>query len=328
MVGLAAARRLLASGWSVDLTGRDESRMPAVVADGGARFIASDRRDQRQLTRALTAGADLVVDCACYTADDARLLLPLLGDVGSVAMISSKAVYVDAAGNHVNSDVKPHFEGAIRESQATMAPRSIPYDSREGYGANKVAAELVLLDSGAAVSVLRASKVHGPWSANPREWVFVRRVLDGRQAVAIARRGRSVDHTTAAANLAALIETVATRPGARILNSADPDAPTTLEIARTVAARLGHAWHEMLVDGAEPGSTPWDAPHPIVLDTSASIELGYEPAGTYSETVGEAVDWLAEAGHGDAGRATYDELFARHLDYAAEDRLMASRNVL
>jgi hypothetical protein len=41
-----------------------------------------------------------------------------------------------------------------------MAPSDIDCNSREGYGANKVAAENVLLDSGMAVSVLRPSRIH------------------------------------------------------------------------------------------------------------------------------------------------------------------------
>ena len=52
-------------------------------------------------------GADLLVDCTCYTAQDAADLLPLARDAASTVLISSKAVYVDAAGHHSNSQVKP-----------------------------------------------------------------------------------------------------------------------------------------------------------------------------------------------------------------------------
>lgn len=105
-------------------------------------------------------------------------------------------------------------------------------------------------------------------------------------------------HTTAAANLAALIETVAHRPGTRVLNSADPDAPSALEICRTIAGHLGHEWEEVLLDDTAPaglGRTPWDSPHPIVLDTSAATALGYQAAGTYAATIAPALDWLVDA---------------------------------
>ena len=242
-------------------------------------------------------------------------------------MISSKAVYVDRDGNHSNSATKPRFDGPISETQPTMAPGSGDYMSREGYGANKVAAEQVLLDSGCPVTVLRPSKIHGPGSRQPREWVFVKRVLDRRPAVFLAHRGAGVDHTTAAANIAALIEVAAESPGARVLNSADPDAPSALEIARTIARQLDHSWQEVLLDDAPAdglGRTPWDAPHPIVLDTTAALELGYVPAGDYAATVADMVDWLVTAAQGGEGSdllpAPDDEYFAPLLDYPAEDR--------
>ena len=57
----------------------------------------------------------------------------------------------------------------------------------------------------------------------------------------------------------------------------------------------------MLLDDAPAdglGRTPWDAPHPIVLDTSAALELGYEPVGDYAATVADEVDWLVAAARG------------------------------
>jgi nucleoside-diphosphate-sugar epimerase len=255
-------------------------------------------------------------------------LLPLAQVAGATAMISSKAVYVDAAGNHTNSPTAPHFDGPIRETQPTVAPGAGDYTTADGYGANKIAAEQVLLDSGLPVTVVRPSKVHGAGGTRPREWVFVKRVLDRRPAVFLADRGAGVDHTTAAANIAALVETIAANPGPRILNSADPDAPSGLEIARTIAQLLDHDWEEILLDeGADTrlGRHPWEAVHPIVLDLTAAADLGYEPAGTYAETVGEEVYWLVAAARdqktSDLARLD-NEYFAQYLDYEAEDRYL------
>ena len=64
-------------------------------------------------------------------------------------MISSKAVYVDAGGRHSNSDEPPRFDGPVPETQATLPPGAGEYNTRDGYGANKVAAEQALLESGA-----------------------------------------------------------------------------------------------------------------------------------------------------------------------------------
>lgn len=326
LVGRAVARRLVDAGWLVDLTGRDPRKLPSDLAEAGAVFHPVERSDADATARLVGAGADLLVDCLCFTAADARGLLPVLTDVGSAVMLSSKAVYVDSDGNHVNSPVKPRFNGAVREDQPTLPPdESGAYDSAEGYGANKVAAEQVLLDSGHPVTVVRASKVHGEGAAPAREWVFVRRVLDRRRVLLLADGGRGVDHPTAAANLACLVETVADRPGARILNSADPDAPDARAIARTIADHLGHSWEEVLLDGSAPadlGRTPWSAPNPIVLDMSAAESLGYRPAGDHATTVREAVDWLIRTA--DEQRALNHPFFDGRFDYAAEDDYLAS----
>ncbi|MCX4811218.1 NAD-dependent epimerase/dehydratase family protein [Streptomyces sp. NBC_01239] len=328
LVGRATALRLLGSGWQVDVVGRNPAHMPPELTDVGGKFIAADRADQGQTQAALGAGADLLVDCLCFTAADARSLLPLAANSVATVVISSRAVYVDAEGNHVNSDVPPHFATPITEAQPTLPPTTdIDYRSREGYGANKVAAEQVVLESGLPVSVLRASQIHGIGASPAREWAVVKRVLDGRTALLLARRGVGGVHTTAAANLAALIETVAHRPGTRVLNSADPDAPSALEICRTIAGHLGHEWEEVLLDDTAPaglGRTPWDSPHPIVLDTSAATALGYRPAGTYAATIAPALDWLVDAAR-DGQPPSDADYFAEYFDYAAEDAFLAKR---
>jgi nucleoside-diphosphate-sugar epimerase len=326
LIGRATARRLLAAGWRVDLTGREPARLPADIAAAGGGFIPADREDSGQLGAAFGDGADLLVDCLCYTAHHARMLVPLAKDAGSTVMISAKAVYVDADGNHANSPTAPRFDGPISEAQPTMpqAGPDIDYRSREGYGANKVAAERVLLDSGAPVTVLRPGKVHGEGASTPREWVFVKRALDRRPAIFLARRGRGVDQPTAAANIAALIEVAAANPGLRILNSADPDAPSALQISRTIARLLGHDWQEVLLDdGADEslGRHPWDVPHPVVLDTTAATQLGYTPAGDYAATVNDEVEWLVSlARHGAPTLPGADDpYFGPMLDYSRED---------
>jgi nucleoside-diphosphate-sugar epimerase len=239
LVGSAAAQTLADAGWEVSATGRKEARFPRRLRAAGVRFIASDRYSPGGLRDLLHDGADVVVDCVGYSADHARMLLSYRQSIGSLVFISSKAVYVDAQSRHSNSDQPPDFAEPVTEKQATMAPSDSDYNTREGYGANKVAAERVLLDSAMTVSVLRPSRVHGVGGTRPREWVFVKRILDGRPVVLLASGGRGINHPTAAVNLAALVEFCASRPASRILNAADPDAPDGLTISRLIAAHLG-----------------------------------------------------------------------------------------
>jgi nucleoside-diphosphate-sugar epimerase len=324
-IGRATAARLLAAGWQVDLTGRDPAHMHPSLETAGARFH-----------RGLPAvSPDLLLDCACFTAVDAERLLPLARQAGSTVMVSSKAVYVDARGRHSNTDEPPRFDGPVRESQPTMAPGRGDHTTREGYGANKVAAEQVLLDSGLPVTVLRPSKVHGAGSRLAREWVFVKRALDRRPVVLLAHRGEGGDHPSAAVNIAALIEVVAARPGTRILNAADPDAPNGLEISRAIARHLGHEREEILLDDGAPaglGGHPWGRRPPVVLDTSAAVALGYSPVGDYATTVADVVDWLVQAARGGEDATLLptpdDPTFAPLLDYAAEDAYLRTHHEL
>lgn len=334
LIGRAAALRLLAAGWQVDVTGRNPAHMPSQLAAAGARFVAADRSDDSQLQAALGGGADLLVDCVCYTAADALLLLSLARNATSTVLISSKAVYVDADGNHSNSDAPPRYDGPVRETQPTLPPGDMDYQSRVGYGPNKVAAEHVALDSGLPITVVRPSRIHGVGAARPREWVVVKRALDRRGVVLLANRGNGIVHPTAAANIAALIETAAAKPGARILNCADPDAPSALEIFRAIARHLRHTWEEVLLDDTAPdtlGRTPWDSPHPEVLDTSAAEALGYRPAGDYATTVAAEIDWLLDSARaGDRAGIlpkTEDPYFSRFFEYAAEDAFLAGRKL-
>ncbi|MGA7271384.1 MAG: NAD-dependent epimerase/dehydratase family protein, partial [Acidimicrobiia bacterium] len=332
VIGRATAARLLACGWSVRLVGRNPAHLPTNLASAGATFVVADARRPDQLAEIARQGGDMLVDCLCYTARDAERLLPFLARFASSVMISTKAVYADGAGNHVNSSGAPRFPVPIDEAQPTLTPGDGNYTTPAGYGANKVAAEQVLLESGAPVTVIRASKVHGPGGSRPREWVFVKRALDQRPAVFLAGRGAGVDHMTAAANLAALIDLVAANPGRRVLNCADPDAPSAVEISRIIAHILGHEREEILLDeDCDPnlGRHPWEAPRPIVLDTSAATRLGYIPVGDYAFTVEESVRWLAAQARFEDGAAALpgldEEFFAPMLDYGAEDRYLAAR---
>lgn len=327
MLGRAVAWRLVRAGWSVEVTGRDAAKMPGDLLAAGVRFVPSDRRNSQALAAVIGAGADLLVDALCFTAADAKQLLPHLPDIASTVMFSSKAVYVDGAGNHVNSEVPPRFSEPIEESAATLAPsNTLAYDSPEGYGANKVAAELELLDSGSPVSVVRASKVHGAAAANPREWVYLKRVLDQRPVIFLAEAGLGGDHTTAAVNAAALVETVAAVPGRRILNSADPDALNGREISRIICHYLGHSWEEILLDHSAPtglGAHPWDYSPQIVLSTQESLKLGYVPVGSYAQTIPLELDWLLAR---PANQPELDnQLFAGYFEYALEDRFLAAK---
>ncbi|MBD3940909.1 NAD-dependent epimerase/dehydratase family protein [Microbacterium sp. NEAU-LLC] len=295
-IGGAAASRLARAGWAVDVTGRSPELMPQQLRDAGVRFHEIDRDDTSAIERLIGSGADLLVDLLAYRAAQARALVPALGAVGSPVVISSRAVYVDAEGHHINGDAPPRFPVPLAESHPTLPPAGDDVDpyTREGYAPCKVAVERVLLDSGLPVTVIRPSKVHGRWARNARTRMFVERMVRGDEAIPLARRGASIDHLTAADNTAALIETVAGSPAARVLNSADPDAPSAAEIVRAIGDAL--EWRgriELLPGDEDRGAHPWAAPNPIVLDTTAARRLGYRPVGRGIDLIADEARWVA-----------------------------------
>jgi len=326
-VGRAVAAELARAGWVVRGTGRSRDRFPGALASAGVSFGLSDRRDHRALAQVIGEGTDVVVDCLCYTAAQAEQLLEHRERIGSAIVVSSKAVYVDDVGNHSNSEQPPRFEVPVREDQPVMEPDfSGEYNSRAGYGANKVAAERVLLDAGLPVTILRPSRIHGPGSSRPREWFFVRRVLDGRTRIALAHGGRTANHPTGATNLAALAAACAANPGRRVLNVADPDRPTAADIALAVADACGSRLDIVeLPHGAPPemGSNPWANWPPFFLDTSASRALrDYHPV-PYPSAVGEQVRWLLSLDAASRKSLNADPYFTGLFDYDLDDQALA-----
>lgn len=287
-VGHAASQYLRANGWDVTLT----SRTPPSWNAEHLITITANRHDPYQLRRVLSGGADLLIDCLCYQAADGAMLLPYLSHITKPIMISSKAVYVDRYGRHSNSDEPPDFAGPIDETCATLRPNDLDPNTREGYGANKVAAEETLLNSGASVAILRPSKIHGAHARRPREWVFVRRAIERRLTLFYDPSRAGIDHPSAASNIAALIAALAHLPGNQIVNIADPDAPSGIEIARIVGGLLGVTFDEQPVSAPGHRLHPRDTNYPIVLNTKRAHELDYQPIGDYASTIKAEIDWL------------------------------------
>lgn len=325
-IGTATARRLARDGWEVTLAARTDP--PAELGDFG--FVRVDRTKDGELESALGAGVDLLVDIIPFTIDDGSQLVSLAGRVGSVVAISSSSVYSDKDGHALDEasgeDDFPRLPVPIPERQLTVAPGTETYSQR------KVAIERLLLGCPELrATVIRPAAIYGPRTKHSREWYFVKRALDARRTVVLARRGATRFQTTSVANLAELVALCARRPGTRVLNCGDPEPPTALEIGRLVAAQLGHGWNELLLATAELGTVgdnPWNAPLPFVLDmTEAVLQVGYVPVMTYARAIGETVAWLVEATRDQDWRTvlTNSPYLETMFDYAAEDEFLRSQ---
>ncbi|MYY03018.1 MULTISPECIES: NAD-dependent epimerase/dehydratase family protein [unclassified Streptomyces] len=325
-IGRTTVRSLVADGWKVTAASRGGGRDQEWGEE--VRTVALDRDEDSALAAALGPGCDVLVDMVAYGRQHARQLTGLADRIGSAVVVSSGAVYEDGQGRSFDTqaepDGSPRYPVPIPESQPTVAP------GEDTYATRKIRLERDLLAAGGTlpVTLLRAGAVHGPHCRSPRELYFVKRALDGRTRRVLAYEGKSRFHPVHAANVAELIRLAALRPGSRVLNSADPQAPTVAEIGEAVDAVLGRSTETVLIPGAPPaegvGSTPWSAPHPIVYDmTAAERELGYRPVTGYAESLPETVEWITAQLAGRDWQDAYPAMVRAYgtglFDYAVED---------
>jgi nucleoside-diphosphate-sugar epimerase len=332
-IGRATVESLLAAGWTVTSVHRGSVGQPAGWAGRGVVERRADRADLATVV-AESGGADVLVDTVAYDDGDARQLLGLAGDVGSLVVVSSASVYADDDGRTLDEatgpDDFPRFAGPVPETQATVAPGPATYSTR------KVLLESTLLDDGRLpVTVLRPCAIHGPGSSSPREVWPLLRALAGRPRIPLAYRGESRFHTTSAPNLAELIRLAADRPGSRVLNAGDAEPPSVAEIVRTVCGTVGHDPELVPLDDTVPesrvGRTPWSVPRPVLVDmTAATAQLDYTPVTTYADAVAATSAWLRDRLAERPWREAFP-LLAQYYgnamdDYATEDDWLATHH--
>ncbi|MFK4069720.1 NAD-dependent epimerase/dehydratase family protein [Streptomyces sp. NPDC029674] len=330
-IGRVAVRALAEDGWAVLAAsrgaGRDE-RWPEDV-----RSVRLDREDDAALAEALGDGVDLVVDMVAFTAAHARQYAGLADRIGSAVVLSSGAVYADGRGRSFDTqdepDGFPEYPVPIPEGQPTVEPGDATYGTRK----IKIERELLALGEKLPVTLLRAGAIHGPHCRTPRELYFVKRNLDGRRTRVLAHGGLSRFHPVSVHNIAELVRLAATRPGSRVLNAGDPEAPTVAEMGEAIDAVMEVAGETVTVTvpgeapAANVGVTPWTAPHPVVYDMSAAErELGYRAVTTYTDSLAETVAWLAERLGDRDWREAFPKMAQNYdpavdlFDYAAEDK--------
>jgi nucleoside-diphosphate-sugar epimerase len=323
-IGREIVETFLEAGWQVTAVQRGTATClpphPAVTT------ISADRNEPGALDGAVGSGADALIDIVAVTAEHARQLIGLQSRVDAFAVVSSASVYCDEKGRTIAEAGFSELPVPVPETQRTIAPGA------DCYSARKAALEQMLLQNmKVPLTIVRPAAVHGPGSRAPREWWFLKRLMDGRKTIPLAFEGRSLFHTTATANLAELIRVALERRGTRILNAADPTALSSREIGKAIAAAAGYDLQIATLPGPPTngvGASPWSLRYPLLLDMSAAESLGYRAVTTYVDFAKPTCAWLSEATRKRAWQDAFPELkplASAWFNYDQEDVVLQSR---
>jgi len=298
-IGRAVALALLEDGWSVTCAQRTRSGMPLELTTRGISRLQLDREDDATLQDALGSGFDAVVDTVAFNAAHGRQWAKLAGKIGALAVISTGSVYADASGHTLDEGATngyPDYGGPISEDCCRTPAGDATYSTR------KVALEDALQEEfSRPLTILRPFAVYGPGNIAPREWWFVTRGLAGMTAIPLAYGGQSRFHTSATANIAELCRIAVQVGGSHILNAADPECLTVMEIGRALLDAMGSGAVLEPLEGPPrdlASWTPWTIPAPLIADMSAAAALGYRPVTDLRSAARDTVDHLTRAAKG------------------------------
>ena len=321
-IGRAIGERLLEDRWNVTCAQLGDA-IPELIALG-ALSVHCNRSRVDDLRRTIGDGADVVIDAVAFNETDAGSLLEIQDMVKHFVVISSASVYRDDRGRTLDEAKTegevPQMLVPICETQPTIAPGPATYSTR------KVALERTMLDRcRSTVSIIRPCAIYGPNSKHPREWRFLKRMLDGRRRIPL-RCERSRFQTSATANIAHVIVTAIDASLSVILNAGDPYSPSVRGIGEIIAAEFG--WNGLFEAGSytnEIGHTPWSSKafeeYPFLLSMEAAASLGYEPKTSYRDFAPPTCRWLERAAEGNDWRTIFPVLlgYPELFNYAAED---------
>lgn len=310
-IGFAAAQAFVRSGSQVKVY----SRSPPAWRVSGASHVAY----QKDLP---APEADVVFDTIAFDAEDAARYDPAA--VGRLIVVSSASVYCDRLGRTLDEAAAngfPDFPDPLTETQTTVAASTATYSTRK-IGMEKTA----IRRFGDGATILRPCAVHGPWSRHPREWWFVKRLLDGRRRIPLAHRGTSRFQTTSTQVIANFARHAGHTGLGGIFNVADADSPSVREIGEAIAQRLGVAVDWVPVPHADDaaGRTPWSVPAPMILSANKARATGFLHAEPYARSSVDAIDWLDDHAPPD-WRHAFPQLASypwNLFDYGAEDRFL------
>lgn len=211
----------------------------------------------------------------------------------------------------------------IREDHTLVAQ-----EEEDSKGWRIVRTERAVFDTIPHATHFRYPYVYGRYQLVPREWLLVRRFLDGRKRIILPDGGLTLHSFGFAENVAHALLLAVDKPEnsiGKIYNVADADVLTLRQVTEIIAQHMN-------VD-LEIINMPWELAvpaRPLIMqpqtthryqDTSAiARDLGYTDKVAPADAIRETVAWLLENPPQPGG--TEEMVLEDPFDYAAEDRLI------
>ncbi len=219
---------------------------------------------------------------------------------------------------------EPHgLRVPVDESAPTVAE---PAEDEKGYRVART--EEVVFEHHPDAAHFRYPYAYGPYQVVPREWMVVRRILDGRRHMVVADDGLTLHHHGYTENLAHAVLLGVDRPEAaagKVFDCGDSEVLTVRQVIELCATALDHDLElvSMPYELAVPARPLLMQPLPThrVLDLSRlRDDLGYRDVVPAREAVGRTARWLVA---NPPERGGLEEMILTDpFDYAAEDRLI------
>ncbi len=200
-------------------------------------------------------------------------------------------------------------------------------EAEDGKGYRVLRSENVVFDTHPDATHFRYPYIYGKYQIVPREWSIVRRIIDGRTAIALPDGGLSLNHFGGACNMAHAVLLAVDRPDVakgQIYNCGDDKVLSLRQVVEVVARALDHDWelvnmpYEWAVHARPMIGQPW-TDHRVFDISKIRVELGYRDVVDPVDGLSAAALWLATNPLDARGEALLQDPF----DYAAEDRVLA-----
>jgi nucleoside-diphosphate-sugar epimerase len=203
-----------------------------------------------------------------------------------------------------------------------------PEDDEKGY--RIVRTEASVFEHHPTATHFRYPYVYGPYQLTPREWIVVRRVLDGRERIVVADDGLTLHHHGYTENLAHAVLLAVDRPDAaagKIFNTGDEEVLSVRQVIELIGAALDRPLEivSMPYEIAVPARPLLTQPLPThrVLDlTRIRHDLGYHDLVPARAAIASTARWLVE--HPCEPGGMEETVLTDPFDYAAEDVLIAA----